>query len=214
MCRGKYVIKWKCVSCSVFMSECVRVWVYVYVWECMCWMMGIYIYNVFCKCIYVYVCMIISMYVCIDLCIYICVYLYIHMSVGVHVCVSVQGWVLGVYLYLFVWSVACYSVSDSLVQSELGNGRSGFVLVVDPTQWQFEDRSMRWSGDPYQFVMWRLNGDSVPNCVISCECLLLYRFLYLPLSVVFICYLYYYMWSSALFYQFVYLYHFIWHQRP
>ena len=32
-------------------------------------------------------------------------------------------------------------VSDSLGRSELGNGRSGFVLVVDPIHRQFEDHS-------------------------------------------------------------------------
>jgi len=57
----------------------------------------------------------------------ICVYVY----VGVHVCVGVLGWVLSVYLYLFVCSVACYSVSDSFMRSKLDNRRSGFVPVVD-----------------------------------------------------------------------------------
>ena len=65
--------------------------------------------------------------------------IYICTCMGVHVCVGVLGSVLSVYLYLFVCSVACYSVSDSFVQSELGNGRSGFVFDVDPTHWQFKN---------------------------------------------------------------------------
>ena len=32
--------------------------------------------------------------------------------VGVHVCVGMLGWVLSVHLYLFVCSVACYSILD------------------------------------------------------------------------------------------------------
>ena len=52
------------------------------------------------KRIYVYVCMAVSLYP------------YMYVYVGVHVCVGVLGSVLSVYLYLFVYSVACYSISD------------------------------------------------------------------------------------------------------
>jgi len=38
--------------------------------------------------------------------------------------------------------VSSYSVSDSFVRSELGNGRSIFVFTVDPIPWRFKDRSM------------------------------------------------------------------------
>ena len=44
---------------------------------------------------------------------YISVYMYMYAYVGVHVCVGVLGSVFSIYLYLFVCSVACYSVSDS-----------------------------------------------------------------------------------------------------
>ena len=50
---------------------------------------------------------------------------------------------------------------DSFVRSELGNGRFEFIPVIDPIHWRFEDRSMRWSSDPYRFVQWRPDGDSV-----------------------------------------------------
>jgi len=55
-----------------------------------------------------------------------------------------------------------------------------------PINWRFEDRPMGWSGDPYQFVQWKPDGDSdltprhfkwVVFClfivyfnIISCEC--------------------------------------------
>ena len=64
--------------------------------------------------------------------VYMFVYTYICICVGVHVCVGELGWVLSVYLYLFVCSVACYNVSDLLGRSELGNGRFRFVLILDP----------------------------------------------------------------------------------
>jgi len=35
--------------------------------------------------------------------------------------------------------IACYSDSDSIVRSELGNGRFRFVPVMDPRYWWFED---------------------------------------------------------------------------
>jgi len=63
--------------------------------------------------------------------VYMSVYTCICICVGVHVCVRELGWVLSVYLYLFVCSVACYSVSDLLGWFELGNGRFRFVPILD-----------------------------------------------------------------------------------
>jgi len=39
----------------------------------------------------------------------------------------------------------------------------GFVPVVNPIQGRFKDRFMGWSGDPYQSVWRRSDGDSVPR---------------------------------------------------
>jgi len=58
--------------------------------------------------------------------------------------------------------------------------RSGFVLVVDPIPWQFEDWFMRWSIDQYRFVQWRPDGDSVPK---SRHLMWVYVLVYLPLLV-------------------------------
>ena len=40
------------------------------------------------------------------------VYVCICTCVGIHICVRMHVWVFSVYLYLFVCSVACFSVSD------------------------------------------------------------------------------------------------------
>ena len=58
---------------------------------------------------------------------------------GVHVCVGVLGSVLSVHLYLFVCSVACYSILDPFGETQT---RFRFVFVVDPIHRQFEDRSI------------------------------------------------------------------------
>ena len=65
-----------------------------------------------------------------------------------------------VYSYEFICLVACYIISDSFVQSELGNERFRLVRVMDLTHWRFEDRLMRWFGDSYRFVQWRPDNDS------------------------------------------------------
>jgi len=75
-----------------------------------------------------------------------------------YVCMSMY-----VFVYHRVYMVACCSDSDSLMRSELDNERFRFVLVVDPIHWRFEDRPIEWSGDSYQFVQWRPNGDSDPK---------------------------------------------------
>ena len=82
----------------------------------------------------------------------------------------------------FMCLVAYYSVLDSFgdirTQLQETRTRSRFVLVVDPIQWRFEDRPMGWFIDPYRFLQWRPDGDSVPKSVISCECSFLCIFLF------------------------------------
>ena len=64
----------------------------------------------------------------------VCMYVYtcICTCVGVHACVGVLESVFSVHLYLFVCSVACYSISDLFGETRT---RFGLVLVVDPIQW-------------------------------------------------------------------------------
>ena len=57
------------------------------------------------------------------------VYVCVHISI--YGCVRVTCWCASV--------VACCSVSDSFVRSELGNGRFGFVPVMNLIDWRFED---------------------------------------------------------------------------
>ena len=63
--------------------------------------------------------------------------------------------------------VACYSVLDPFgeirTQLQETRTRSRFVLVVDSIQWRCEDRPMGWFIDPYRFVQWRPDGNSVPK---------------------------------------------------
>jgi len=119
-----------------------------------------------------------------------CVSMYIYY---VRVCI-VYVWVC-VHVYLcmcvYVCIVMCYSISNSFVRSELGNGRF-IVPVIDSIAWRFEDRPMGWSGDPYRFVQWRPDGDSVTKSCHFMWVFLVY-FNFNALS-------YYFMWIFILFY--------------
>ena len=90
-----------------------------------------------------------------------------YVYVGVHVCVGMLRCVSSMHLYLFTCSIACYSISDLFgeIRTQLQETwtRSGFVLVMDPIDWRFGNRSMGWSSDSYQFVRWRPDGDLVPK---------------------------------------------------
>jgi len=72
-------------------------------------------------------------------------------------------------IYVYVWLyvlVICYSDADLFVHSELGNRAQtqfGFMFVMDPIHWRFENQPMGWSRDSYRFVQWRPNGDSAPK---------------------------------------------------
>ena len=81
--------------------------------------------------------------------------------------------------------------------------------VMDLIHGRFENWLIGWSGDLYQFMQEDQIAIRIQNHIISCECLLLYYFPYLSLSVVFKCYLYHFMWPSDLFYQYDYAYHFM-----
>jgi len=86
--------------------------------------------------------------------------------VGVHVCVGVLGSMFSVYLYFFACLGCMYSVSDLLgeIQTVAGNPDSIRIRTRCGSDTQrFEDRSMRWSVDQYQFVQWRPDSDSVPK---------------------------------------------------
>jgi len=116
------------------------------------------------------------------------------------------------FVYHRVYSVACCSDSDLLVRYELGNRSFGFMFVVHSIHWRFEDRSMGWSEDPYRLMQWRPDVDSVPKPRHFMWVFALISFPYLLLSVLTICYLYYFMWPSDIFYQYDYPYRFIWCQ--
>ena len=118
-----------------------------------------YVYT--CICMYVIICRCIPVYVC-GVCRCTCAYLY-----------SCE----------FMFSVACCSVSNSPVRSELGNRRFEFIPVVDPIDWKFEDRLMGWFGDLYWFVLWIPDGDSILKLHHFMWVLSFMYFSYLPLSV-------------------------------
>ena len=121
--------------------------------------------------------MFIYMYCCV------CLYMYVYMSV--HVCVSMHMWVFSMYLYLFV----CVGyVPQHFVLRWDPNPASGdpdtirIHAVVDPTHRRFEDRSIGWFVDQYQFMQWRPDGDSVPKLrhsmwVFALSHFLIYRYL-------------------------------------
>ena len=144
---------------------------------------------------------------------YICVYAYRCMHVGIRICVRMHVWVLSMYLCLYVCVWLCATVFRiRLVRSgPLQETRFGFVLVVDPIHRRFEDRSMGWSVDQYQFVQWRLDSDSVSKLRHFMWVFVLVHFLIYRCRYAFTCYTYHYMWLSVIFYLFDYLYHFMRH---
>ena len=93
------------------------------------------------KRIYVYVCMIISVYICIYVCIdvYVCVCLYMCVCGYTRVCMYV--WVY-VRVSSCVWLCVTAFQTRSDDPNSVGNGRFGFVPILDPIPWRFEDRSM------------------------------------------------------------------------
>ena len=116
------------------------------------------------------------MCVCIYLCMYRCMYVY--------ACGSVYIMCTYVFVYQRVRLVACYSVSDLLGRSKLGNRRFRFVPILDPIPRWLEDRSMGWSVGQYRFVQWRPDGVSVPKPCHFMWVFVLMSFPYLPLLFV------------------------------
>jgi len=137
-------------------------------------------------------------------CIYVCI-----LCVW-NVCVCLREWVLGtmcslnawgcvciyisrcfmyvctcIYVYVYLCVLVAYcSDSDSLVRSELGNGRFRFVPVMDPIQMRFENWPIGWFGDLYRFVQWRPDHDSDSKSRNFIWAFALVLFPHLPLSVV------------------------------
>jgi len=89
------------------------------------------------------------------------------------------------------------SIADSFMRSEPKTGDPDQILIhvrCGAIDWWFEDRLIRWSEDLYQFVQWRPDGDSVPKLRHFMWVFAFILSSYFSLSVIFICYLYYFMW--------------------
>ena len=85
---------------------------------------------------------------------YCCVCLYTYVYVYAYMFVCTCGCLACIYIYLYVL-VACYSVSDSFGEIRTVAGDPDPIqvqVVVDPIQWEFEDRCMGWFVDQYRFV--------------------------------------------------------------
>ena len=118
-----------------------------------------------------------------------------------------------IYIYLCVW-LRVAALWNSLMRSgplQETRTRFGFVLVMDPIQWRFEDCSIGWSVDQYRFVQWRPDGDSVSKQRHFMWVFVLVHFLIYRCRYAFTFYTYHFMWHSVIFYLFDYLYHFIRH---
>jgi len=151
--------------------------------------------------------MFIGVYVCIIVyvCVWVCPCVYAHVAcVYGYMCECIMSvWWLS---FLSVCLVACYSISDPFVRSKLGNRRFGIMPIMDPIPWRFEDRSMGWSADQYQFVQWRSDDDSIPK---------LRHFMWIPYLLLSICIYFTFIISCdylMYFYHCDYLYHFMRHQ--
>ena len=140
---------------------------------------------------------------CVSACVYVymCIYV-VCVSVRAHVCVSSC-----VRLY-----VAAIQTCSCDLNSTMRWFR--FVPIMDPIQWRFKDRPIRWSGDPYRFVQWRPDDDSNSKprhfmwvfvywsilistfyLIVSCECI--YDFciiLFIPTIIVIPCTLILFYW--------------------
>jgi len=133
--------------------------------------------------------------------VYTCICIY------VIICGCIPVFVCGVYMYVcilvFVWVhvcwVACCSVSDPFDEIRTRCRRLEFVFVDYLIHWLFKDWPMGWPGDPYRFMQWRTDGNSVPKLSHFMWVFALVSFPYLSLSVLFICYLYHFMWLLDIF---------------
>ena len=148
---------WIIMCGFVYLIMCLRAWVCaVCVSVCVCCV------N---ECVGMCVCIYICMYVYTHIYVYICMYMGVH--VYVCMCVCVYMWCVYVYECMFVWihlfGCVVTAITDSFVQSEIGNRRFILVPVMHLIHGWFEDRPMRWSRDPYRFIQWRSGDDLDPR---------------------------------------------------
>ena len=105
------------ISINMYVYTYVYTWVYTRVYACvymhMCYVRTYIVCIYISAYIYINICWYLFKYACMLVYVYTRIYVCICMYVGVHVCVGVLGWVLSVYLYLFVCSLAFCSVWDS-----------------------------------------------------------------------------------------------------
>ena len=134
----------------------------------------------------------------------------------VHVCLSVYMHVhtACICLYINLCMLAWYSDTNPFGKIQTRYRRFGSVLAVEPMLGQFEDRPMGWSRNPYWFVQWRSDGNSVLRLRHFKWVFALLSFFYFLLSIIFICYLYHFIWQSDILDQYDYLHHFMRHQWP
>ena len=162
-----------------------------------------YVYAVF------YVCAVCELWVRVWVCVSVGRYRYRYMY-KYNVCMC--GYVYGVCLCVIMSWVACCSGSDPFGEIRTRYRRLRVVPAINPIVRRFENRSMGWSRDPYQFVQWRPDGDSISKPCHFSECLRLYHFLnyrcqyYLYITCIILCD------YSDIFDQYDYPYHFIWCQ--
>ena len=129
--------------------ECVCVSVDVCRWMCVC------VYVLVCLCVSECVCVCVCVWVYVCVCVYVCTYAWACERVCRCACVLCMYGCIPMYLCVCVSMSVWLRVTantDSFMQSELKNKRFRIVFVVDPIHWQFEDRPMRWSGDPFRFM--------------------------------------------------------------
>jgi len=202
MHRGTYVIMCKCVYvfmccrifffgacvCAVFVTECVRVWVYV----CVCVLNGwVFI------CIMYYVSVFMCMYAWLLVCMFVFVYPYICIYVGVHICVCCTC----VRVYLYPWVFGYVLQRCELVRAIWTNNRRP---RPDPdscslwTRYTGDSETGPWDDSEirtgscilytYECLfsyecLWRPNGYSVPKLRYFIWVFVLMSFPYLPLII-------------------------------
>ena len=80
-----------------------------------------------------------------------------------YVCMYMVCTCMGVCSCEFMGWVTCCCDPDPFGKIRTRYGRFRVVPVMDQISKQFEDQSMRWSGDPHRLVQWRSDDDLVPK---------------------------------------------------
>ena len=169
-------------------------------------------YTYECKHVFILTCeYCVNMYVCV----YVCIFIYMGAYTLLYVCVHVylcarEG------IWMYVCDFMCAWLHSTTIMDSSCDPNSvmrDLDLCSLWTQHTGDSKTGPWD-DP-KISIGSCSKDQITiqiqNCVISCECLLLYLSL-LSLSVLFICYLYHFIWPSDIFDQYDYPYHFTWHQ--